>query len=47
LELLTSGQDSGVAKSWRIPKFTTDELDDYSMVYGYELPRNISVEDYL
>ncbi|RDX58497.1 putative receptor-like serine/threonine-protein kinase, partial [Mucuna pruriens] len=34
LELLTSGQDSENGKSWRIPKFTSDELDDYSMVCG-------------
>ncbi|XP_075651830.1 putative receptor-like serine/threonine-protein kinase At5g57670 [Castanea sativa] len=47
LELLTSGHDSGVAKSWRIPKFTSDELDDYSMVFGYDVPSDISLEDYL
>ncbi|XP_059461404.1 probable receptor-like serine/threonine-protein kinase At5g57670 [Corylus avellana] len=47
LELLTSGQDTEVAESWRIPKFTSDELDDYSMVFGYDVPTNISLEDYL
>ncbi|KAK7265306.1 hypothetical protein RJT34_32924 [Clitoria ternatea] len=47
LELLTSGQDSEVGKSWRIPKFTSDELDDYSMVFGYDVPSDISLEDYL
>lgn len=45
LELLTNGQDSEVARSWRIPKFTSDELDDYSMVYGYEVPFDILLED--
>ncbi|XP_027368772.1 probable receptor-like serine/threonine-protein kinase At5g57670 [Abrus precatorius] len=47
LELLTSGQDKEVGKSWRIPKFTSDELDDYSMVFGYDVPSDISLEDYL
>lgn len=47
VELLTKGEDSEVAKSWRIPKFTSDELDDYSRVFGYEVPTTISLEDYL
>jgi hypothetical protein len=47
LELLTSGHDSEVARSWRMPKFTSDELDDYSMVFGYEVPVDIALEDYL
>ncbi|KAJ7955745.1 Receptor-like kinase [Quillaja saponaria] len=47
LELLTSSQDSEAAKSWRIPKFTSDELDDYSMVFGYEVPTDIDLEDSL
>ncbi|KAG4959064.1 hypothetical protein JHK87_035697 [Glycine soja] len=47
LELLTSGQESEVGKSWRIPKFTSDELDDYSMVFGYDVPSDVSLEDYL
>jgi hypothetical protein len=47
LELLTGGQETEVAESWRIPKFTSDELDDYSMVFGYDVPSNISLEDYL
>ncbi|XP_004507811.1 probable receptor-like serine/threonine-protein kinase At5g57670 isoform X2 [Cicer arietinum] len=47
LELLTSGQNSEVGKSWRIPKFTSDELDDYSMIFGYDVPSDISLEDYL
>ncbi|XP_024025634.1 probable receptor-like serine/threonine-protein kinase At5g57670 [Morus notabilis] len=47
LELLTDGRDSEVARSWRIPKFTCDELDDYSMAYGYEVPRDFLLEDSL
>ncbi|KAF5461782.1 hypothetical protein F2P56_017853 [Juglans regia] len=47
LELLSSGQDSKFAKSRRIPKFTSDELDDYSMAFGYEVPTEICLEDYL
>ncbi|OMO69296.1 hypothetical protein CCACVL1_19563 [Corchorus capsularis] len=47
LELLMTGQDSDAAKSWRMPKFTSDELDDYSMVFGYEVPTDISLEDFL
>ncbi|XP_043813235.1 probable receptor-like serine/threonine-protein kinase At5g57670 isoform X1 [Manihot esculenta] len=47
LELLTSGHDSQVARSWRMPKFTSDELNDYSMVFGYEVPLDIALEDYL
>ncbi|XP_011012683.1 PREDICTED: probable receptor-like serine/threonine-protein kinase At5g57670 isoform X1 [Populus euphratica] len=47
LELLTSGHDSEVARSWRMPKFTSDELDDYSMIFGYEVPVDIALEDYL
>ncbi|MBA0726508.1 hypothetical protein Golax_002332 [Gossypium laxum] len=47
LELLMTGHDSDVAKSWRMPKFTSDELDDYSMVFGYEVPTGISLEEFL
>ncbi|KAG4929710.1 hypothetical protein JHK86_046671 [Glycine max] len=47
LELLTSGQESEIGKSWRIPKFISEELDDYSMVFGYDVPSDISLEDYL
>ncbi|MBA0795873.1 hypothetical protein Gohar_006704 [Gossypium harknessii] len=38
LKLLMTGHDSDVQKSWRMPKFTSDELDDYSRVFGYEVP---------
>ncbi|PQQ04373.1 putative receptor-like serine/threonine-protein kinase [Prunus yedoensis var. nudiflora] len=46
LELLTHGHNSEVAKSW-IPKFSSDELDDYSMVFGYDVPVDIDLEAYL
>lgn len=42
--MLTNGTDKGAARSWRIPKFTSDEMDDYSMIYGYELPSDIAME---
>lgn len=42
-----TGHDSDVAKSWRMPKFTSDELDDYSMAFGYEVPTDISLEEFL
>ncbi|XP_062078588.1 probable receptor-like serine/threonine-protein kinase At5g57670 isoform X2 [Humulus lupulus] len=47
LELLTNGHDSEVVRSWRIPKFTSDELDDYSMVNGYQVPTDEILEDSL
>ncbi|CAI0394056.1 unnamed protein product [Linum tenue] len=48
LELLTTcQQDSEIGKSRRIPKFTSDELDDFSMVYGYDVPLEIDLEEYL
>ncbi|CAN4113352.1 unnamed protein product [Withania somnifera] len=45
LELLRYGDDSEAAKSWRIPKFTSDEVDDYSMIFGYDLPSDLILED--
>ncbi|KAI3446666.1 hypothetical protein Pfo_003331 [Paulownia fortunei] len=46
LELLTYGQDTEVGRiTWRIPKFTSDEMDDYSMIFGYQLPSDLSLED--
>ncbi|CAN4084293.1 unnamed protein product [Withania somnifera] len=45
LELLRYGDDSEAARSWRIPKFTSDEVDDYSMVFGYDLPSDFILED--
>ncbi|XP_028775425.1 probable receptor-like serine/threonine-protein kinase At5g57670 [Neltuma alba] len=47
LELLISGEDSEAGNSRRIPKFTSDELDDYSMAFGYEVPSDISLQDFL
>ncbi|KAJ6958059.1 hypothetical protein D5086_032178 [Populus alba] len=49
LELLTGtgGHDSEVARSWRMPKFTSDELDDYSVTFGYDVAVDIASEDYL
>ncbi|KAL6194418.1 hypothetical protein ACLB2K_035502 [Fragaria x ananassa] len=46
LELLNNGQKSESART-SIPKFSSDELDDYSMVYGYSIPEDIDLEDYL
>ncbi|CAA0820014.1 Probable receptor-like serine/threonine-protein kinase [Striga hermonthica] len=43
IELLKYGEDSEVG--WRIPKFTSDEMDDYSMIFGYQLPSDLSIED--
>ncbi|KAK4337570.1 hypothetical protein RND71_042057 [Anisodus tanguticus] len=45
LELLRYGDDSEAARSWRIPKFTSDEVDDYSMVFGCDLPSDSILED--
>ncbi|KAK6127041.1 hypothetical protein DH2020_039219 [Rehmannia glutinosa] len=46
LELLTCGEDSEVEQiGWRIPKFTSDEMDDYSMIFGYQLPSDLALED--
>ncbi|KAJ6372428.1 hypothetical protein OIU76_026841 [Salix suchowensis] len=42
LELLTSGHDSEVARSWRMPKFASDELDDYSTIFGYDAAVDIA-----
>ncbi|KAA8522783.1 hypothetical protein F0562_009206 [Nyssa sinensis] len=45
LNLLRYGHDSEVAQSWTMPKFAAEEMDDYSMVFGYELPSDISLEE--
>ncbi|KAI4376269.1 hypothetical protein MLD38_014051 [Melastoma candidum] len=45
LELLLNGNNSKEEKSWRIQKFSSDEMDDFSMVFGYEVPTDISLED--
>ncbi|XP_061994164.1 probable receptor-like serine/threonine-protein kinase At5g57670 [Rosa rugosa] len=46
LELLNKGHKSEIARTL-IPKFSSDELDDYSMVFGYDIPEDIDLEDYL
>ncbi|XP_050371823.1 probable receptor-like serine/threonine-protein kinase At5g57670 [Argentina anserina] len=46
LELLNDGHKSEIART-SIPKFSSNELDDYSMVYGYDIPEDIDLEDYL
>ncbi|XP_028059097.1 probable receptor-like serine/threonine-protein kinase At5g57670 isoform X2 [Camellia sinensis] len=47
LELLTYGNDSEVVESWRMTKFTDEEMemDDYSMDFGYVRPSDILLED--
>lgn len=50
LEVLTNGNDSDIAKSLRIPKLRPNDdnkLDDYSMIFGYEVPIDALLEDYL
>ncbi|XP_044472236.1 probable receptor-like serine/threonine-protein kinase At5g57670 [Mangifera indica] len=49
LELLTNGHGSEVAKSWRMPKLTSDsdELNDFSMFFGYQVPTDIDLEEFL
>ncbi|XP_051142357.1 probable receptor-like serine/threonine-protein kinase At5g57670 isoform X2 [Andrographis paniculata] len=47
LQLLRYGQGLELSESWRIPKFTSDEIDDYSMVFGYELPSDLALDDIL
>lgn len=43
--MLTNGNDSKLTRSLRIPKFTSDEMDDYSMIYGYQVPSDITLDD--
>ncbi|KAJ0030076.1 hypothetical protein Pint_14217 [Pistacia integerrima] len=49
LELLTKGHDSEAAKNWRMPKCTSDsdELNDFSMFFGYHVPTDIDLEEFL
>ncbi|KAI3709151.1 hypothetical protein L2E82_38910 [Cichorium intybus] len=48
LEVLQYGDDSKFVKSWRIQKHTLKEkeMDDYSMVFGYDVPQDISLDDF-
>ncbi|KAL4564258.1 hypothetical protein LXL04_028316 [Taraxacum kok-saghyz] len=47
LEVLRYGDDSNFTKSWRIPKDTQEgiEMDDYSMIFGYDVPHDISLDE--
>ncbi|KAL6331683.1 hypothetical protein AAG906_014333 [Vitis piasezkii] len=45
LALLTDGGDSAVARRWRVPKYTSDEMDEYSMVFGSDVPTDIVLDD--
>ncbi|KAL8265158.1 hypothetical protein R6Q59_023288 [Mikania micrantha] len=47
LEVLQYGDESKFAKSWRVPKITQEEneMDDYSMIFGYDVPSDISLDD--
>lgn len=44
LELLTNGDDSEVARTWRKPKFTADEMDHYSLDFDFVIPTEIILE---
>lgn len=46
LELLADGDhDSAVARRWRVPKYTSDEMDEYSMVFASDAPTDILLDD--
>ncbi|KAK3026282.1 hypothetical protein RJ639_041231 [Escallonia herrerae] len=47
LHILSHGHDSEVTQNWRIPESTpeAEEMDDYSMFFGYELPSDLFLED--
>lgn len=48
--MLNKGYDSEIAKSLRTPTLISNddnELDDYSMIFGYEVPIDILLEEYL
>ncbi|GJR19964.1 probable receptor-like serine/threonine-protein kinase [Tanacetum coccineum] len=47
LEVLQFGDESKFAKSWRKPEPTQEEneMDDYSMIFGYDVPSDISLDD--
>ncbi|KAK1366838.1 Concanavalin A-like lectin/glucanase, subgroup [Heracleum sosnowskyi] len=47
LQLLMYGQDSEAAENWRLPKFRAEEMDDTSLLFGYDLPSDIVLEDIL
>ncbi|KAL7592373.1 probable receptor-like serine/threonine-protein kinase At5g57670 [Lactuca sativa] len=47
LEVLQYGDDSNFTKSWRLPKYAQEgnEMDDYSMIFGYDVPQDINVDE--
>ncbi|KAK9076804.1 hypothetical protein SSX86_005138 [Deinandra increscens subsp. villosa] len=47
LEVLQYGDESNFTKSWRVSKFKQEEIenDDYSMIFGYDVPSDISLDD--
>ena len=44
LELLSNGQESEIAREWGILKGSSEEIDDYSMVFGYNVPIDKDLE---
>ncbi|KAL2928944.1 hypothetical protein RDABS01_034355 [Bienertia sinuspersici] len=45
LELLSNDQDSEIARKWGVQKSSSDdEIDDYSMVFGYNVPIDKDLE---
>lgn len=44
LELLANGQDSELARKWGVQKSCSGEMDDYSMVFGYNVPIDPNLE---
>lgn len=44
LELLSNGQDSEIARKWGLQNSSSDEIDDYSMVFGYNVPVDKDLE---
>ncbi|KAM7252737.1 hypothetical protein ACFE04_008246 [Oxalis oulophora] len=45
LKLLSSDNDTELAKSWRISKFTLDDLDDSSKTYDNDAPTDVAIPD--
>ncbi|XP_021755894.1 probable receptor-like serine/threonine-protein kinase At5g57670 [Chenopodium quinoa] len=44
LELLSEGQNSEIARIWGVQKSSSDEIDDYSMIFGYNVPIDKELE---
>ncbi|KAK1429901.1 hypothetical protein QVD17_12229 [Tagetes erecta] len=47
LEVLQYGDESKFAKIWRVHNFQEQEseMDDYSLIFGYDVPSDISLDD--